>query len=215
MPEQAIFKLRDAALSNELDYGLVMECLKNYRSPRGKLSRLLKTGDLIRVKKGLYVFSKQYQRGPLSMELIANLIYGPSYVSLEWALAYYGMIPESVEEVTSVTLGRKKLYDTPIRRFRYERIHSKLYPIGLTLLEGATAQSALIATKEKALADELIIRRGKISSLLEIERIIFDDLRIEPSDLQTIDKSIIKQLLHAYPHSAIVYLNKLLARRYP
>lgn len=122
MPVQAILKLRNAALSNALDYRFVMNCLSDYRSPRGKLSRLLQAGDLIRVKKGLYVFGEHYQRGALSMELVANLIYGPSYVSLEWALAYYGMIPESVEEVTSVTLSRKKMMDD-VDYHAYRAVH--------------------------------------------------------------------------------------------
>ena len=114
---QALNKIRKLALSNEVDYRFVMDCLKNYASPLGKLSRILHSGDLIRVKKGLYVFGEPYRRGNLSMEMLANMIYGPSYVSLEWALSYYGLIPEKVEEITSVTMKRKKKYDTPIGRF--------------------------------------------------------------------------------------------------
>ena len=56
--DQAIITLRERAPSNELDYGFVMDCLKNYRSPRAKLSRLLQSGALIRVKKAyMYLVS--------------------------------------------------------------------------------------------------------------------------------------------------------------
>src|SRR3990170_1551453 len=118
--DPALITLRERAPGNELDYGFVMDCLKGYSSPRAKLSRLLKSGALIRVKKGLYVFSQNYRRGSISMEMLANMIYGPSYVSLEWALRYYGMIPERVEEITSVTIKRQAHFDTPIGRFTYE-----------------------------------------------------------------------------------------------
>ncbi|MBF5059620.1 hypothetical protein [Candidatus Neptunochlamydia vexilliferae] len=70
-----------------------------------------------------------------SLEILANKIYGPSYVSLEYALAYYGMIPEHVVEVTSVTSKRKRLYNTPVGRFSYTPIPLSLYGVGFTLLE--------------------------------------------------------------------------------
>lgn len=212
MMDEALIRLRQQALSNEIDYGFVMDCLKNYASPRAKLSRLLHSGALIRVKKGLYVFGEPYRRGNLSMEMLANMIYGPSYVSLEWALSYYGLIPERVEEVTSVTMKRKKSYDTPIGRFSYEHCPLSTYPIGLKRYEESTYQSALIASKEKAIVDQLIIRRGKVTSLIELERIMFYDLRMEEEDLTTLNIDIIKHIISVRPHSAVVYLLKLLHR---
>lgn len=99
--DAAMAILRSQAPSEELDYRFVMNCLINYRSPRVKLNHLLNVGALIRVKKGLYVFGKQFSRGPYCLELLANKIYGPSYVSLEWALQFHGLIPERVEVVVS------------------------------------------------------------------------------------------------------------------
>jgi len=71
--------------------------------PRDKISDLLKKGTIIRVKKGLYVFGEDNRKKPYSKEILANLIYGPSYISLDYALQYHGLIPERVEAVTSVT----------------------------------------------------------------------------------------------------------------
>lgn len=210
--DKAILTLRERAPSNELDYGFVMDCLKNYASPRGKLSRLLKTGVLIRVKKGLYVFGEPYRKGDLSMELLANMIYGPSYVSLEWALSYYGLIPEKVEEITSVTTKRKTTFNTPIGRFTYKHTNPILYPIGLTRYEASKYQSALIATKEKALSDQLVLKRGKITSLVELEQILFEDLRVEEEDLRQFDYDIINKLFALSKHSALSYFLKLLKR---
>src|SRR6266404_6285360 len=86
----------------ELDYGFVMDCLKDYKNPRVKLNHLLKIGALVRVKKGIYIFGKNFARQPYSQEVLANMIYGPSYVSLEWACQYYRLIPEKVTTVTSI-----------------------------------------------------------------------------------------------------------------
>ena len=67
-----------------------------------KARRLVMQGDIIRLKKGMYVLSSMDI--PLSKELIANLLYGPSYVSMNWALSYWGLIPERVHLVESVLL---------------------------------------------------------------------------------------------------------------
>lgn len=213
--DPSLITLRERAPGNELDYGFVMDCLKGYASPRAKLSRLLKSGALIRVKKGLYVFGVPYQRGSISMEMLANMIYGPSYVSLEWALRYYGMIPEGVEEITSVTTKRTTNFDTPIGRFSYEHCNPVTYPIGLTRYEESKYQSALIATKEKAVADQLVIRRGKVTSLIELEHILFQDLRMEEEDLATLNVNVIDRIISAHSHSALVYLASLIRRLQP
>jgi hypothetical protein len=63
---------------------------------------LLRRKDIIRVKKGLYIFGETYARRPFSREVLANVIYGPSYVSLDYALHYHGLIPERVEAVISI-----------------------------------------------------------------------------------------------------------------
>jgi hypothetical protein len=210
--DAALIALRERAPGNELDYGFVMDCLKDYSNPRGKLTRLLKSGALIRLKKGLYVFGRPYQRGDLSMTMLANMIYGPSYVSLEWALGHYGLIPERVEEVTSITVKRKARFDTPIGRFTYEHSNLTSYPIGLTRFEESKYQSALIATKEKAVADQLIVRRGKVTSLVELEQILFEDFRIEEEDVAALDISVFERIVSVHSHSALFYLIKLIKR---
>ena len=80
------------------DYQTLTDALKGLSSPRDKITDMLRQGIIIRVKKGLYVFGDKDRKYPYSKELPANLIYGPSYVSLDYALAYYGLIPERVEE---------------------------------------------------------------------------------------------------------------------
>ena len=208
--DPALLKLKQRAKGNELTYGFVMDCLSDYSSPRAKLTRLLESEALIRVKKGLYTFGEMNAKGPICKELLANLIYGPSYVSLEWALAYYGFIPERVYEVTSITSKQKKHFDTPLGRFSYTHTHSARYPIGITQGELSPFQKFLIASPEKALADLLITRRGKTTSLKRMEQILFQDLRIDEEQLSLLDINLIKKLQEVKPHSAIQTLLNLL-----
>ena len=87
----------------EFDYIFLSDILYSYKKPRNIISRLIRNNDIIRVKKGLYVFGKDSLGPAYSKEILANMIYGPSYISLEFALSYYGLIPERVDTVTSIT----------------------------------------------------------------------------------------------------------------
>ena len=195
-----------------LDYGFVMDCLKGYKSPRVKLNQLLKIGALVRIKKGIYIFGKNFARRPYSSEVLANMIYGPSYVSLEWACQYYRLIPEKVTTITSVTIQRSKKFQTPVGQFTYEHLPLKVFPVGVLLINFSDKQRALMATKEKALADLLVLRRGKFSSKKHFKETLFDDLRVEEEDLETLDLELLKAIYAARPHSAIHYLIQC---RYP
>ena len=93
--------VRNRIRAEILDYQTLIDVLKDLSSPRDKITDLLRQGVLVRVKKGLYVFGDKYRRYPYSKELLANLVYGPSYVSLDYALDYYGIIPERVEALRS------------------------------------------------------------------------------------------------------------------
>ncbi len=207
--DPAMAVLRSRAPSEELDYGFVMDCLKNYKFPRTKLTHLLKSQALIRVKKGLYVFGTLFNRHAYSLETLANLIYGPSYVSLEWALQAYGMIPERVEEVTSVTFKRTQIFKTPIARFSYAHRSLLSYPVGLIRRQISEYQSYLMASPEKALIDLLIVRRGQVSTIVELKEILFDDFRIEEDDLQKLNLSVMKKINDSYRHSTITHLIRM------
>lgn len=198
--------LREKAPSEELDYGFVMECLKGYKNPRVKLNHLLKIKALIRVKKGIYIFGKNFARQPYSSEVLANMIYGPSYVSLEWACQYYRLIPEKVTTVTSITTQRSKQFQTPLGLFTYNHLPLQVFSVGVTLIKLSDNQQALIATKEKALSDLLVLRRGGFSSKKHFKETLFEDLRIDEEDLDTLNIDLLKAIYLARPHSAVDYL---------
>jgi hypothetical protein len=208
--DPAIALLLEKSPREELDYGLVMECLKGHKNPRRKLNHLLKIKALIRVKKGIYIFGKQFARHPYSSEVLANMIYGPSYVSLEWACQFYRLIPEKVTTVTSITTGRSRQFKTPLGLFTYDHLPFALFSIGVTLIKFSDNQQALIATKEKALADLLVLRRGAFASKKNFRETLFEDLRIEEEDLSQLNLNLLKTIHQTRPHSAIKYLIQLL-----
>jgi hypothetical protein len=198
--------LLDNAPCEELDYGFVMECLKFYKNPRVKVNHLLKIGALVRVKKGIYIFGEHFARRPYSSEVLANMIYGPSYVSLEWACQYYRLIPEKVTTVTSVTTQRTKQFQTSLGLFTYDHLPMQIFHVGVTLITFSDKQQALVATKEKALVDLLVLRRGGFSSKKHFKEILFEDLRVEEEDISSLNIELLKEIYQARPHTAVDYL---------
>jgi hypothetical protein len=211
--DAAMSVIKERVIGNELDYQLAMDCLRGYASPRAKLVRLVQSKALIRIKKGLYVLGSKFQQRPYCLELLANLIYGPSYVSLERALSIYGMIPEYVEEITSVTAKSTKEFRTSVGNFSYAHCHPKSYSTGITSRPYGEHENPFIATREKALTDMLTIRRGKVTSLRQLEEILLEDLRLEEEDLVHLDLNVIREIQHAHPHSSIYFLEKWLSHR--
>ena len=181
-------QLRKNIPGEEFDYQTLMDALAAYAAPRDRVSSLLRQGDIIRVKKGLYVFNENIRRKPICRELFANLIYGPSYLSLDYALQYHGLIPERVTTLTSVTTGRSRLFDTPLGRFEYRMIPLPAFRTGMDRVALEDGRSFLIAVPEKALADKLLCERGiGIRGRRELQRHLEEELRIDRADLSRLD----------------------------
>ena len=89
---------------------------------RSKIMRAIDSGEILHIRRGLYCLAKPYNRVGISRNILANLIYGPSYVSLETALSFHGWIPEAVHSVSSVSLGRARTFETPLGYFDYVQI---------------------------------------------------------------------------------------------
>lgn len=201
--------LLEKAPGPEFDYGFVMDCLKGYSNPRVKLSHLIKIKALIRIKKGIYIFGKNHAKSPYSAEVLANMISGPSYVSLEWACQYHRLIPEKVTTVTSVTTLRSKRFNTPVGFFTYDHLPLTAYHVGIQIVKLTEKQFALIATKEKALVDLLILRRGSFKSKKHFKETVLEDLRIEEDDLSKLDLPLLHAIYKAHPHRTIQLLIQL------
>lgn len=199
--------LRMRVPGEEFDYQILMDLLQGYDKPRDKIRALLKSRTILRVKKGLYVFGPGLSRKPYSREVLANLIYGPSYISLEYALSYHGLIPERVETVTSCTTGRSRLFATPVGRFRYRQIPLKAYPPGIQRQELDAGRSFLIASPEKALADFLQAdRRGSIRQKAEMEAYLFENLRLDRRMVRRMDARLLEHIAEAYASRKVRWL---------
>jgi hypothetical protein len=135
--------------------------------------------------------------------VIANHLRGPSYVSLESALSYWGMIPERVVETSSITLKTTKTYNTPIGRFSYRHLAFPYYSFGLQRIELTPRQAAIIATKEKAICDKIILTPGvNLRSQVQTLDFLVDDLRIDEDTLATLDVQAIQSWVVDAPKSA-------------
>ena len=191
--------IRSRIQTEIFDYQTLTEALKDLSSPRDKITRLLREGVVVRVKKGLYVFGDKYRRNPYSKELLANLVYGPSYVSLDYALAYHGLIPERVEALTSVTPSRSRRFSTPVGLFIYRQIPARAYEVGMVRVEGEHGQAFLIASPEKALADKIVSVRGApVANISVMGRFLEEDLRIDAGALRSLSAEKINEFAGRY-----------------
>jgi hypothetical protein len=136
--------------------------LSGQRSPAGvrrQLDRWVKAGRVIQLRRGVYVLAGH--RGTVSVHpfAAANALKKASYVSLESALSHYGMIPEHVAAITSVTTGRPQEFATPLGRFIFRHVTGRMFD-GFREIEPAPLQPALVATPAKALVDLLYLTPG-------------------------------------------------------
>ena len=123
---------------------------------RRQLSRWVKSGRVIRLRRGAYLLSDLYSKTSAHPFAVANALKKASYVSLQSALAHHGMIPEYVPVTTSVTTGRPEELSTPRGRFQFRHVAIPLL-FGFGETEVARDQMALLAGPEKALVDLLYL----------------------------------------------------------
>lgn len=186
-----------ASLGNiPIDFATLSSVLGEYKSVKDKISGLEKRGQILRLKKGLFVLSPQSSRMELSMELIANHLYGPSYVSLESALSKHGLIPERVHSVRSITIKRSKEFNNNLGLFQYLQMPIEYYGIGIGYKIVDESYAYLIASPEKAICDMITTTsRLRLQSVKAVQHFIEDDLRIDFTHYPKIDTSIISQCI--------------------
>lgn len=189
-------------------YNMIIHELHDYRSPKTKLGRLVKEGVYTPVIRGLYETDPN-----TAGYLLAGSIYGPSYLSFDFALSYYGMIPEIVHTVTCATYNKKKkrIYETEFGNFIYRDVPVKAYPIGI-IIKNESDYSFQIATKEKALSDKLYSMKP-ISNQKELETVLVDDLRIDMDEVIKLDENDLREISEAYHSTNVSLLYRLVKRR--
>lgn len=179
-----------------IDTAALKAALDDYKSPKDKITTLEQSGLLIRLKRGLFVVAPMVHSQPLSKELIANHIYGPSYISLQTALSFYGLIPERVHTVCSMTTKRSSSFINPLGNFDYITVPAAYFAIGIRQEIVNNNYAYLIATPEKALCDMIVETKGlKLQSIKAIQNYLEEDLRVDLSIIEHYDIDIINQCM--------------------
>lgn len=124
-----------------------------------KVAQLERAGEIIRLRRNLFVVNPEETGLPLSSGLIANHLLAPSYVSMQTALRYYGLIPEAVYTIQSMTFKAAKEFNTPVGNYCYYHISRETYPIGITQIKEENSVY-IMATPEKALCDLIANQPG-------------------------------------------------------
>lgn len=183
-----------------LKRSLLLEILREYKSPNDKISELIKNGELISLRRGIYVPGPKTDLPLPDSFLIANHLRGPSYVSLESALSFYGFIPERTYEISSVTVKPSKKYKTPVGRFGYQNLPTPYYSYGIRMVQLTHKQTALIASPEKAICDKIILTsKINLRSVKQARAFLLEDLRIDENLLRALDVEIITSWLEETP----------------
>ena len=161
----------------------------NLSQIRLQINRWVKNGKIIRLHKGLYTLAEPYRKVTSEPFCIANSLKQASYVSLHSALSWYGMIPEFVPAVTSISTGRPQTIETPLGRFEFRHV-SKKYFWGYQQVELKFGQTAFIAHPEKALLDLIYLTGGGD----EIEFI--EELRLQ--NFEQINRVVLREFVERF-----------------
>ncbi len=191
---------------------VILELLKDYKRPYDKINDLVKQGFLNLVKRGVYVPGPKLKIAGPEPFLLANHLYGPSYVSMETALSYWGLIPEKVFEISSATTQNTKIFKSDAARFSYTHLPLPYYSFGIKQLPLTQRQVVMIATPEKALCDKIVTGSGiLLRSKKQVSELLSEDLRIETDGLRNLDKNEISKWIEDAPKkTSLKMLHKLL-----
>lgn len=186
---------------------ILLDLLSEYKRPYDKLNELVKQNKLVPVKRGIYVPGPRLNIAGPEPFLIANHLSGPSYISLETALSHWGLIPERVHEISSVTMGNSRIYNTPIGRFSYTHLPLPYYSFGIKQVELTQKQTALVAGPEKALCDKIVTTSGVLlRSAKQVMAFLTEDLRIEKEILRNLNYKEIEKWMSDTPKKASIQL---------
>ena len=177
-----------------VDFAAVASLFPEIKYKYNKVSALEKRGDLIRLKQGLYVTHPDVSQKTLSLFLIGNNLYGPSYISLQSALRYYGLIPEQVFTICSMTTKPTQIFHNTLAWFEYVHTDAEVFPIGLREVVIAEGTSVLMASPEKALCD-LVADISHLNLRYRDEILVWleEDIRFDMDELFHLDTGILRE----------------------
>ena len=168
---------------------------------------MVKQGEYIPIIKGLYETNKN-----TPPHYLAASIYAPSYLSFEFALAYYSLIPEAVYACTSATFNKRRIkkHVTPFGLFTFRDVPAEAFPYGINIHEEGEYVFH-IASAEKAICDQLY-KIPPIGNQKELLSILFEDLRIDESEFNKLNYDNIIKLTPKYHSTNLELLGSYLKR---
>jgi hypothetical protein len=207
--EMNLSKYSDQPISTSLLLGL----LKGYSRPYDKIMEMVNQGIIVQLRRGLYLTTSLVSTNTPEPFLIANHLYGPSYVSLDSALFQWGLIPERVFEISSVTPKISKRFMAQNVVYSFTHLPIAYYPLGIQSLPLTENQTVLIASPEKALCDKVITTSGvNLRSKNQAMAFLVEDLRIEKDQLRELNlREMVKWLPVCPKRSSIKILVESIA----
>ena len=166
-----------------------------------QLTKWVESGYIIKLRNGVYAFADK--ASDLQTEHVALKIYQPSYISLEWALFRYGLIPDVVHNCTSVTTKNSKIFKNQIGSFIYRKIKIEMF-FGYKKIEN-NGQVYLIAEPEKAIIDFIYLNSDKIKNIDDIK-----EMRFNPFVLQKMRQGYIRKYAKIIQNKELDRILKLL-----
>jgi hypothetical protein len=201
--KEAIQPFSEAPISRQLLFSL----LKDYKRPYDKIHELVKQQQLVQLKRGMYVPGPKLNLVGPEPFLLANHLLGPSYVSVDSALFYWGFIPEKVFEITSATSAMSKIYSTPLGRYAYIHVPLPYYSFGIRQVQLSKKQIVLVASPEKALCDKVISTAGLIlRSIKQTKEWLFENLRIDDQAIAQLNSKELAAWILDAPKSTSLHM---------
>ena len=163
------------------------------------LKRAVAAGEIMRIRRGLFRLAGKYMQRQIHPFEVAQRIHGPSYISLESALAHHGWIPEAVYATTSASQSRSRTFDTPMGLFSFTRIPQDVFLAGVHRLTLEGGGSFFVAEPLKALADYV---HAHSCNWHGAEPVI-ESLRVEEGELGTLTAKSFESLEPVYRSSRV------------
>jgi len=188
---------------------MLKEQYKSYSNKLDKIKRDVKEGKLFRINRGVYETDRN-----VNPCFLASSILGPSYLSFEWALSYYGLIPERVYSITSASFLQKKnkTFKNVFATYTYSDISPNVYSMGVTIISSGN-YSAQIASKEKAICD-CLSKWPVVANVKDLKELMFIDKRIYIEEFETCNFNEMILLASKYKKTNLDLLIKLVRREY-
>jgi len=188
---------------------MLKEHYNSYANPLDKIKRDAKSGVIFRINRGVYETDSN-----VDPYLLAASILSPSYLSFDFALSYYGLIPEKVVSITSASLNvrKNKTFINAFGRFEFSDIPSEVFSEGITYIENGS-YTVKIATKEKAICDSLYKWRV-VKNVAQLKELLFTDKRIDEMVFSTCDFELMSRLAALYHKTNLNLLIKLIRKEY-